>query len=154
MVFRGTRSTARALGAALGVVLLLSVGLAAWGAPRETATEAIRQGNDRLRSLLAEKAETPTERERINAQITRELRGLFDIDFLAERSLVDHWQKMTPKQRAEVQRLLRSIIERNYLSQLRGNLNYRIDYPGEQAATCSCAPSSAPSGTAVRRRSR
>ncbi|HEY3449643.1 MAG TPA: ABC transporter substrate-binding protein [Myxococcales bacterium] len=118
-------------GLALAAALAASAGVAA-AAPGESAVAAIRRGNDKLRELLAQKADTEAERERIAEQISRELRGLFDIDFLAQRALVDHWAKMTAKQRKDVQAALRAIIEKNYLSQLRGNLNYRTEYLGQE----------------------
>ena len=40
---------------------------------------------------------------------------------------------MTEKQRTDLVATLREIIEKNYLSQLRGNLDYRIDYLSEEA---------------------
>ncbi|MGC4117940.1 MAG: ABC transporter substrate-binding protein [Myxococcales bacterium] len=117
---------------ALALLLAVPAVQQAGAAPEESATAAIRRGNDRLRELLGQKADTEAEREKIARQINLELRGLFDIDFLAQRALVDHWAKMTPRQRTEVQSALRAIIERNYLSQLRGNLNYRTEYRGQQ----------------------
>jgi phospholipid transport system substrate-binding protein len=130
-----TGGTVGRRGAALLAAAATAIALAAGpagAAPAESATEAIRRGNDRLRELLAQRADTLQERERVARQINRELGGLFDIDLLAQRALVDHWAKMTPKQRREVQASLRAIIERNYLSQLRGHLNYRTEYPGEK----------------------
>ena len=116
-----------------GAAALASSAGSASAAPSESATAAIRRGNDKLRELLAQKADTQAEKDRVAQQINRELSGLFDIDFLAQRALVDHWAKMTAKQRKDAQSALRSIIERNYLSQLRGNLNYRTEYVSEQA---------------------
>ncbi|MBI5546223.1 MAG: ABC transporter substrate-binding protein [Deltaproteobacteria bacterium] len=120
----------RRLGVAVMATLLLW-GSAASAAPKQDPTEAIRGANDRLRELLAQKTDDQASRDRINAQITRELRQLLDIGFLAERALADHWEKMTPKQRSELQSTLQAIVEKNYLSQLRGNLEYKVDYVGE-----------------------
>ena len=119
-----------ALATAAGVVLAFSA--AAFAAPTQTATDAIRKANDRLRELLAQKADDPATKEKVHQQITHELRGLMDIGFLAERALVDHWAKMTAAQRTQVQDTLRAIIEKNYLSQLRGNLDYSTEYAGEE----------------------
>jgi phospholipid transport system substrate-binding protein len=92
----------------------------------------VRRANERLRELLAQPAANQAAKDKINQQVTRELGGLLDIGLLAERSLVDHWEKMTPQQRADVVATLKAIIEKNYLSQLRGNLEYRIDDLGEE----------------------
>ncbi len=115
---------------ALGLALPHSTAQA--GAPQGKATEAVRRANERLRELLAQPAANQAAKDKINQQVTRELGGLLDIGLLAERSLVDHWEKMTPQQRADVVATLKAIIEKNYLSQLRGNLEYRIDYLGEE----------------------
>jgi len=118
---------------AIVVAALLACATSGWAAPSEKATDAIRRGNDRLRELLAKKTPDQASRDKVNTQLTRELRGLFDIGFLAERAMVDHWEKMTPKQRTDLKTTLQQIIEKNYLSQLRGNLDYGIDYLGEVA---------------------
>jgi phospholipid transport system substrate-binding protein len=112
--------------------LIMIVGAAPAGpAPVQGATEAIRRANDRLRELLAQPADDSMTRDKISEQVTGELRGLLDVGFLTERALVDHWAKMTPKQRTQVQSTLRAIIEKNYLNHLRGNLDYTTEYSGE-----------------------
>src|SRR5262249_50684334 len=52
---------------------------------------------------------------------------------LAKRALVDHWDKMTPDQRKRVVETLRSVVEKNYIRQLRSNLEYAIQYKSEEA---------------------
>ena len=93
------------------------------------ATAAIHRANDRLRSLLqAEDAGVAT----APAAVTRALRDLLDIGYLSQRALVDHWPTMNARQRTELVSTLQSIIERTYLTQLRGNLDYQVDYLPEQ----------------------
>lgn len=106
------------------VLCLLGAASAALAAPKTTATEAVHAANDRLRSLLEDK--TTDDRT-----VSRELRSLFDISTLSERALADHWAKLTPKKQTELVNTLQAIIEKNYLTQLRGNLAYQIDYLGE-----------------------
>lgn len=110
---------------------LLAAGARA-ATPSKSATESIRSANDRLRELLAQEAANPAQKDRIHRQVMAEVRDLLDIDFLTQRALADHWATMTPKQRTEIQGTLRSIVEKNYLSQLRGNLDYKVDYAGEE----------------------
>ena len=121
------------LAAALALGALLTAS-AARAAPAQAATAAIRQANDRLRSQLELENKEPAKRDQIRAQISREMGTLLDIPFLAQRSLVDHWAKMTPAQRGEVQSTLQAIIERKYLDQLSGNVNYKIEFLGEEPA--------------------
>jgi phospholipid transport system substrate-binding protein len=113
------------------ILCLLSAGVAQ--AKPGPASEAIRSANSRMRELLSAQAApgSPAER-RVATRVTTELRGLFDIGDLARRALVDHWDKMTPAQRTELVDTLRLIVERNYISQLRTNLEYEIDYRGEE----------------------
>jgi len=114
-------------------LLLSGVLLMGAAAPSQSPTEAIRHANDRLRQLLAKKADTQAAREKIDKQINAELHTILDIPFLTRLALADHWEKMTPKQRNEVTSTLQAIVDRNYLNQLRGNLDYKIDYVGEEA---------------------
>jgi phospholipid transport system substrate-binding protein len=110
--------------------LLLFAAQAAWARPTGTAT--IEKANTRLRELLATKAEGDAEKKLL-AKVTTELRDLFDIGDLAKRALVDHWAKMTPDQRTRVVDTLRAIVERNYIRQLRSNLEYAIQYKTEES---------------------
>jgi phospholipid transport system substrate-binding protein len=102
--------------------------------PTTSATDALRDANAKLRKLLGRKAAAGSAEERqLTAEVTTALRELFDIAFLAERALVDHWKDMTPAQRTGVTDTLREVVERNYLSQLRTNLDYEIVYKSEEA---------------------
>jgi phospholipid transport system substrate-binding protein len=94
----------------------------AWARP--TGTEVIQKANTRLRELLASKAQSN--------KVTAELRSLFDIGDLTKRALVDHWDKLTTAQRTGMQDTMRSIVEKNYIKQLRSNLEYEIKYVGEE----------------------
>lgn len=119
----------------VGLGVALSGAAFAADAPAEgKATEAVRKANDRLRELLGQPAADQAAKDKNNQQVTKELGGLLDIGLLAERALVDHWEKMTPKQRTDIVATLKEVIEKNYLSQLRGNLDYKIDYLGEEPA--------------------
>lgn len=95
-------------------------------AEKIAATAAIRSANSRVRELLVD--------NKGPERVTATLRGLFDISDLARRALVDQWEKMTPAQRTELVDTLRQIVERNYISQLRSNLDYEIVYSGEEPA--------------------
>jgi phospholipid transport system substrate-binding protein len=90
------------------------------------ATEAIRKANEKLRGLLGDKS------DKSNKEVTKAMHGLFDIKLLAQRALVAHWEKMTNKQRTELVDTLQAIIEKNYVGQLRDNVDYKIDYLGEE----------------------
>ena len=119
------------------VAFVLAAGTAspALARPSGTATDALRKANVKLRALLGQKAAPGSDAERkATAEVTTALHDLFDISFLAERALVDHWKDMTPAQRTAVSDTLREVIERNYLSQLRTNLDYDIAYLSEETS--------------------
>jgi phospholipid transport system substrate-binding protein len=119
----------------LSVLVLLSLaisGLVASAAPKKTATDAMKDANARLRGLLAKTPADQAPSPDVAKQVTHELRDLFDIGLLTQRALVDHWGDMSPAQRDELVSTLRDIVEKNYLSQLRSNLDYKIDYGTEE----------------------
>ena len=123
----------------LSVLVLLSLvatfslgGLVAHAAPKKSATDAMKDANSRLRALIAKQAPDQPPTPELAKQITGELRDLFDIGLLTQRALVDHWDKMAAAQRADLVDTLRQIVEKNYLSQLRSNLDYKIDYGTEE----------------------
>jgi phospholipid transport system substrate-binding protein len=118
----------------LAVLVLLSLtsSFVADAAPRKTATDAMKDANARLRTLLAKTPPDQAPSAEVAKQVTGELRDLFDIGLLTQRALVDQWDKMTPAQRTELVDTLRQIVEKNYLSQLRSNLDYKIDYGTEE----------------------
>jgi phospholipid transport system substrate-binding protein len=122
-----------ALAFATWALLAASTALAA---PALSGTDTIKQANDKLRTELAAGNKDP-------AKVTRELRSLLDIPFMAQRALsapekpgspTDHWAKMTAAQRTEVQNTLQAIIEKKYLEQLRGTPAHVIDFKGEEPA--------------------
>ncbi|MBF5044568.1 ABC transporter substrate-binding protein [Aggregicoccus sp. 17bor-14] len=101
--------------------------------PETGATRALRDANVRLRKLLQAVPAGQAPDAKTSRAITEELRSLFDIEDLAKRALASHWGTMTPAQRKTLTETLRDVVEQNYLSQLRSNLNYEIKYEGEEA---------------------
>ena len=117
----------------VAIVCLVTIAHAA-PAPQGEAQVAIRNGNDRFRTLLSKKVPKGSEEERkLASQLTSDMRTLFDIKDLTRRSLVDHWETLTPAQRDELVGTMQGLIERSYLKQLRSNLKYKVDYVGEEA---------------------
>jgi phospholipid transport system substrate-binding protein len=121
-------------------VMAVSLSLASWAALAERAEAApgdalaaIRRGNDRFRALLSRKVPPKSvEEKKLTAQVTADMRTLFDIRDLAHRALVDHWDKLTAAQREDFVATLQQLIERSYVKQLRANLKYSVEYLGEE----------------------
>jgi phospholipid transport system substrate-binding protein len=117
-----------ALLVALFVVALGPRAVAADGAP----TATVRQANRTLTELLRKKAAPGSDEEKALAkEVTQKLAGFLDVDELGRRALKDHWEKLSAEQRQEFSKLLRELVEANYLKALRSQLEYEVAYLGE-----------------------
>jgi phospholipid transport system substrate-binding protein len=95
----------------------------------------LKQKNGEVDKLLRTKVSTGSPEEKKVKDDIKSLAGtLFDYSELARRSLADHWLKLTPPQRSEFVATLKELIERNYVKQLRTNLDYAVSYKGEDIA--------------------
>jgi phospholipid transport system substrate-binding protein len=112
------------------VLLLPSLALAAGGGAMAT----LKQKNGDVDKLLRQKVEkgSPAEQKQKD-DIKKLAAALLDYDELAQKSLAAHWDKLTPAQRTEFVATLRELIERNYVKQLRTNLDYQVQYKNEEA---------------------
>ena len=117
--------------AALALVLVVpSLAMAASGlGPMAT----LKQKNGDVDKLLRQKVEkgSPAEQKQKD-DIKKMAAALLDYDELGKRSLAQHWTKLNPLQQKEFISTLRELIERNYVKQLRSNLDYQVQYKGEQ----------------------
>ena len=72
------------------------------------------------------------EEQRVKNDIKQRASELLDYSELCKRALGEHWGKMPEKQRTEFVATLRDLIERNYVKQLRTNLDYEVKYGDEE----------------------
>ena len=86
-------------------------------------TAVVKQANDTLTTLIKQKAAP--------AKVTASVRSFLDIDELGKAALVDHWKTLKPAEQADFLRLLRELIEANYVKTQNANLNYSVEYLGE-----------------------
>jgi phospholipid transport system substrate-binding protein len=114
------------------VVLALALLLAAPAAAAEPPTQTLKRLNDKITRLLARKTKpgTPADKK-VRDEVKKLVNSLLDYEELAKLSLGKHWKERSEKQRAEFVALLRDLIERNYVKQLRGNLGYKLEYGKE-----------------------
>jgi phospholipid transport system substrate-binding protein len=119
----------------LAVVVMASLGVVsvAHAAVTLGPMATLKQKNGDVDKLLRQKVEkgTPAEQKQKD-EIKRLAATLLDYDELAQKSLAAHWDKLTPAQRTEFVTTLRELIERNYVKQLRTNLDYQVQYKGEE----------------------
>ncbi len=112
------------------IVLALAIPTLALASSGPMAT--LKQINGDVDKLLHLKVEPNTPAEQKQKDDIKSLAGkLLDYPELAKRSLAANWEKLTPPQRNEFVSTLRELIERNYVKQLRTNLDYQVLYNNE-----------------------
>jgi phospholipid transport system substrate-binding protein len=117
--------------AALAVVAV-TVCLPAW-ARASSPMASLKHSNEEVRQILKQQkggAISPEQRARVKKIVN----GFLDYEELARRSLAGQWDKMTKTQRTEFVQVFRDLIERNYVKQLKTNVDYDIEYKGEEQA--------------------
>lgn len=125
----------------LGLSLQLLLGAAGLvvvaGAPAAYAAPigpkvTLQRLNGAVDKLLRQKTEAGSaEEKRIKEEIKQRASELLDYAELTKRALGEHWEKMPPAKRDEFVVTLRQLIERNYIKQLRTNLEYEVTYGDE-----------------------
>lgn len=114
------------------VVLLLGLPSLAWAATGPMAT--LKSKNGEVDKLLRTKvAKGSPEEQKQKDEIKQLAATLLDYEELAKKSLAAHWEKLSGDQRKEFVSTLRELIERNYVKQLRSNLDYQVQYKSEDA---------------------
>jgi phospholipid transport system substrate-binding protein len=112
-------------------IVLIAIGSPA-ASLADSPTAALRRANTRLNSLLRKKAKQGSQQaKRLESEIKAAVNQFLDFEELARLSLAKHWQKRTEKERHEFVEILRELIERNYIKQLRSHIDYHIDYQNE-----------------------
>lgn len=71
------------------------------------------------------------EEAKVKAAIKQSAGELLDYGELCKRALGEHWDKMAAPVREDFVQTLRELIERNYIKQLRTNLDYAVTYGDE-----------------------
>lgn len=72
------------------------------------------------------------EEKKSKEEIKQRASELLDYAELTKRALGEHWEKMPAAKREEFVKTLQELIERNYIKQLRTNLDYEVSYGDEQ----------------------
>jgi phospholipid transport system substrate-binding protein len=94
---------------------------------------AVRRANDNVTALLKQKPEPGSDAEkRLAVQISTQLKSFLDIDELGQRALANHWKTLTAAQRKEYLKLLRELVEGNYIKAMRSNTRYEVRYLKEE----------------------
>src|SRR5437879_2752996 len=112
---------------------LLALAAPAGAAPGPGPKATLQRLNGEVDKLLRKKvAEGSPEETRIKNDVKKLAAELLDYTELARRAMGEHWDKLKPAQRKDFSATLRELIERNYVKQLRTNLNYQVIYGDEK----------------------
>ena len=123
-----------ALGVSVPVCMLaLDLRVAAAATPTAASPKATLQRlNGSCERLLRTKTEPGSaEEKRVKDEIKLRASELLDYTELCKRALGEHWDKMGEAKRTEFVSTLKELIERNYIRQLRTNLDYDVTYGDE-----------------------
>ena len=71
------------------------------------------------------------EEKKVIEEIAKIAKQLIDVDQLGKDAMVNQWSKLTKPQQAEFLKVLRDLIDANYVKTLRGNVSYKVNYKGE-----------------------
>lgn len=119
---------------AIVLTLLLTALSGQASALAESPMKMLRRTNKQLNALLRKQsAQRPKGTgDQIDGEIKRTINRFLDFGELARLALAKHWDARSPAERKEFTNILRELIERNYVKQLRSHIDYRIDYRGEK----------------------
>lgn len=118
---------------AISVVCLLMAAQGQANALAEGPTTALKRTNDRLNTLLRKRAKQATKlAKQTDTQIKKAINRFLDFRELARLALAKHWDGRTPAEQREFVDILRQLIERNYIKQLKSHLDYKVVYGDEK----------------------
>jgi phospholipid transport system substrate-binding protein len=86
-------------------------------------TTAVKQANDAISALLKKKAPA--------AEVTKSVRAFLDIDQLGKSAMAAHWATLKKPDQDEFLKVLRELMETNYLNIQKANVAYAVEYTGE-----------------------
>ncbi len=113
----------------VAALVVPGVALAVVSGPMAT----LKQKNGEFERLLKQKVDKGTTAEQKQKDEIKQLAStLLDYDELARRALAQHWEKLSATQQKEFVTTFRELIERNYVKQLRTNLDYQVQYKNEE----------------------
>ncbi|MBN2574971.1 MAG: ABC transporter substrate-binding protein [Deltaproteobacteria bacterium] len=95
----------------------------------------LKKSNAALKKLFAKS--TPSwspEQDVKRSEMRKIVNGFLDFEELAHRALARHWGGLAAEQRSEFVRVLRDLIERNYIKQVHGQPNYDLRFHKEEVA--------------------
>jgi len=122
-----------AISVVLWTICLIPFAAHASAAPGAGPTDTLKTKNGEVDKLLRLKVQPESAAEKKQKADIATLAGqLFDYPELIKRAMGDHWAQITPAQQADLVGTMRALIERRYVKQLKGNLDYSVVYKDEK----------------------
>lgn len=114
--------------ALVATLLCSSVALAA-----PSALDTVKQKNAEVDKLLRQKLEKGSPAEQKTKEDLRRIAGsLLNYEEMAKRALGPNVDKFSPTQQKEFAATFQKLLERRYVKQLRTNVDYQIQWKGEE----------------------
>lgn len=102
---------------------------AAPGSPLET----LKNKNSQVDGLLRKKTTAGSPEEQKVKDTVKQVAGtLLDYDELGKKAMDSHWAQLTPAQQKEFLTTFKEMLEKNYVKQLKTNLDYQVTYKDEK----------------------
>jgi phospholipid transport system substrate-binding protein len=99
----------------------------------EGPVQMLKRTHKTINRLLKEKATPGSALEKKNKEkMKKTINAFLDFSELAKLSLGKHWDARSEKERDEFVEILKDLIERNYIKQLKNNLGYKLEYKNEK----------------------
>lgn len=118
--------------AAGGTAVRLDLFAAAIAAPAAGPKATLQRLNSDVdKRLRATPPAGSPEENRLKNEVKELASELLDYNELCKRALGEHWEKMPAAQRTDFVATLKELIERNYVKQLKTNLDYQVSYGDE-----------------------
>jgi len=105
------------------VLPVLATPVAAQPAKQGPGITVVKNANDTIIALVKKKAPA--------ADVTKAVNAFFDIDQLGKTAMDAQWSKLKPVEQTDFLKILRELIQANYLNLQTSNVNYTTNYLSE-----------------------
>jgi phospholipid transport system substrate-binding protein len=102
-------------------------------APGGGPLETLKAKNTQVDGLLRQKAAVGSPQEKqVKDSVKQVASTLLDYDELGKKAMDSHWAQLTPAQQKEFLSTFKEMLEKNYVKQLKTNLEYTVQYKDEK----------------------
>ncbi len=114
------------------IFIICSVSLSAANAAADTPKEAVKSTVELVLEVLRDKGlSSPGKKQERRSKITALIRGRFDFEEMAKRSLARHWKERTPEEQKEFVSIFTDLIINSYIGKIEAYTDEIITYDKE-----------------------